>query len=192
MATLILPILRLTIQDMRDQGSIAIADLSSYDGTPTSIALQITPPGWPTIGVPFTPGSVNVYKCGDLGIICALTDCCPMPDGIYAVTYTVTFANNPPESITKTFIKVDQLECRQMNLFLKIDTDCDCETKEQRNYKEQLREVDLLKSGAVAAANDSDVLLASKLYTQADKWIDHIYAQFCSTCSPVPSCDTCN
>jgi hypothetical protein len=196
-----LPSLRLSLIDLRDQGSIAIVDLSSYGVLPITadISLQITPPGWPTLNVPFNPGVVNVYKCGDLGITCPIVDCCPLPDGIYNVVYTVRYipvgsasSAQQTTTINQTFIKVDQLDCRFSNLFLKVDLECDCTSDDQKKYKQQLREVDLLKNGAVAAANDCDELLAYKLYAQADRYIDRIYAQFCSQCSPIPSCDKCN
>lgn len=187
-----LPILRLGSIDLRDQGSFAIVDLSTYATTPTSSVLQVTPPGWPRIGVPFTPGTVNVYKCGDFNITCALVNCCPLPDGIYAVTLTVTFPGQTPTSIDQSFIKVDQLDCRITNLFLKVDLDCDCETQDQKKYKAQIKDIELLRDGAVAAANNCDDLLAYKLYLQADKYIDRVYAKFCSTCTPIPSCDKCN
>ncbi len=123
-----------------------------------------------------------------------------MPDGIYAVEYSVRFypsKNCAPqgqaiEVLKKTFIKVDQLDCRIDNLFLKIDQECDCPTEAQKKYKQQWREVCLLRDGAVAAANDCDDLLAYRLYALADRQIDKIYAQFCSACSPIPSCEKCN
>ena len=196
MVSTVLPLLRLSLLDLRDQGSLAIVDASTYATIPSSIdvALQITPPGWPTINVPFTPGTVNVYKCADLGIVCALADCCPLPDGIYTVVYTVGPTTNPPPlpSITKTFIKVDQIQCRFMNAFLKVDLECDCSSEDQKKYKQELKEIDLLINGAVAAANTCDDLLAYKLYAQADKCINKIYSKFCLYCDPVPSCEQCS
>lgn len=195
--TTTLPVLRLSLLDLRDQGSLAIADVSTYATIPlvSDISLQITPPGWPTINVPFTPGGISVFKCGDLGIICPIVDCCPLPDGIYTVEYTVRYSSNLGqgiETIKKTFIKVDQLDCRIANLFLKIDLECNCPSDEQKKYKLQYREVQLLRDGAVAAANDCDDLLAYKLYACADRQIDKIYAQFCSSCNPIPACEQCN
>ncbi|TXH08741.1 MAG: hypothetical protein E6R03_17665 [Hyphomicrobiaceae bacterium] len=178
-------------------------DLSTYSTLPVSadLAMQITPPGWPTINVPFNPGQVNVYRCGDLGITCPIVECCPLPDGIYSVSYTVRFfpttsvsASTAKSStfISKTFIKVDQLDCRLDNLFLKIDQECDCPDDTQKKYKRQYREACLLRDGAVAAANDCDDLLAYKLYGQANTQVDCIYASFCPSCTPIPSCEQCN
>ncbi len=189
-----LPNLRLGLLDMRDQGSLAISDLSSYSVVPSGsdVAMQITPPGWPTINVPFTPGAVNSYKCSDLGITCGPVDCCPLPDGIYAVVYTVLSGGVIQDSISKTFIKIDQIQCRWMNAFLKVDLECNCASEDQRKYKEELRGIDLLINGAVAAANTCDDLTSMNLYMQADKCIDSIYRKFCLYCGPVPSCEACS
>lgn len=203
MATILtLPVLRLSLIDLRDQGSLGIVDLSTYQTLPSNsdITFQIQPPGWPQLSVDFDPGKTNVYSCSDLGIICPTPDCCPLPDGIYTVTYQVRYTPAPGcgvpgqavEVIKKTFIKVDQLDCRIANLFLKIDQECDCPTEAQKKYKQQYKEVCLLRDGAVAASNDCDDLLAWKLYAQADRQIDKIYSQFCSSCSPIPSCEQCN
>ena len=183
--------------DLLDQGSIAIADLSTYTTLPSTsdVSLQVTPPGWPTMNVPFNPGQVNVYKCGDLGISCALADCCPLPDGIYAATYTVRYmgsSGSTTTSLDKTFIKVDQLDCRIDNLFLKVDMECDCPTDDQKKYKTEIREIRLLRDGAVASANDCDDLSAYRFYQQADRCIDKVYAKFCNSCGPIPSCDQCS
>lgn len=189
-----LPTLRLSLLDLLDQGSLTIVDMSTYSSIPSNsnVALQITPPGWATLNVPFDPGKANVYKCADLGIICATVDCCPLPDGIYAVQYTVRYSGSLTTSINKTFIKVDQLDCRIDNLYLKVDMECDCPSDDQKKYKNDIREIRLLRDGAVAAANDCDDLKATKMYAQADKLIDRVYRKFCSACSPLPSCERCN
>ncbi len=199
----VLPILNLSLFDMRNQSSLAIVDLSSYLTLPTSdqLALQITPPGWPTINVPFTPGTVNVYKCVDLGIECDASECCPLPDGIYDVVYTIAsgspiIPNVPPTtqttSLEKTFIKIDQLRCKFQNAFLKVDLACDCASDEQRQYKQELRRIDLIMNGAVAEANSCNDLMAFNLYQKANQMIDNISCKFGLPCTSVPSCDKCN
>lgn len=192
--TITLPNLRLSIFDARSQEIFGLMDLSSYAAipAPSGVALQITPPGWPTINVPFTPGTTNMYKCADLGIICGPADCCTLPDGIYSVVYTVSNAGTIVDSINKTFIKIDQIQCRWMNAFLKVDLECNCPSEDLRKYKDELRSIDLLINGAVAAANTCDDLTAMNLYMQADKCIDNIYRKFCLYCGPVPSCDQCS
>ena len=195
MNTVTLPNLRLGSIDLGDQGSIAIVDLSTYATIPVSgtYSMQVTVPGWPTTNVPFVPGSVNIYKCGDFGITCAIVNCCPLPDGVYEFQYSIT---NPDGSILtsvdKTIIKIDQLECRYTNAFLKVDLECNCPSEEKRRYKHQLKEINLLMNGAVASANTCDTLTASQMYAQANELINKIYRKFCLYCGPTPGCNECD
>lgn len=188
------PILKLSLLDLRDQGSLAIVDLSTYLSLPDvdDIALQITPPGWPTINVTFNPGTVNVYKCADLGIDCPQPECCPLPDGIYTVRYSI----QPPSSsalayLEQTFIKVDQIKCKFQNAFLKIDMECACKD-EQKALKKELRNIDLLIAGAVAQANDCNPRMAYELYQKANVMLDRISCKFNLPCSGDWSCPQCN
>lgn len=206
MLSIVPPILSLGLVDFRDMTSFAIADLSQYVTIPEAedVSLQITPPGYPRISVDFVPGSVNTYHCTDLGIECPASECCPLPDGIYDVIYTVitdpnVAANNAV--IEKTFIKVDQLKCAYQKAFLKVDLECDCHNHEQARYKQELRRVDLLINGAVAAANDCNNFLAYKLYNKAETILNNIGCKFglpsvsCNECQPCAlqgNCSTCN
>ena len=104
-----LPDLELALIDLRDSSVIAISDLSTYGAIPSSnqLALQITPPGYPTVNVPFSPLNVNVYKCVDLGVTCSDSGCTPLPDGIYEIVYTVVNVQ-PNAVISKKFIKIER------------------------------------------------------------------------------------
>lgn len=191
-----LPILRLGVADLKDSGTLCISDLSKYAVTPTTVVLQITAPGYNTKGLTFIPGQVNCYMCSDLGITCDLEEqCCQLPDGVYDIVYTISGVDSASAPITtsveKTYMKVDQLDCRITNLFLKIDLDCDCGTSDQKRYKAQVKDIELLRDGAVAAANNCDDLSAYRYYKQADKYIDKVYSQFCSMCTPIPACQSC-
>lgn len=201
MISVILPVLSLDILDLRDMNSLAIVDTSSYAVTPTTYSLQITAPGGQTINVPFTPGSVNIYKCSDFGITCGVSECCPLPDGIYDVIYTVQVVGQPNAVIEKTFIRVNQIKCSFQNAFCKIDMECNCLNEEQRSYKKQLDRVDLFISGAVAAANDCNNALAYRLYKKAETILNSLCCKFglptlsCNACSPcviASNCSTCS
>lgn len=212
MATItVLPALDLATADSyNDMNSLSILDLSQYDTLPdpVDVALEITPPGYPTINVPFSPGMNNVYHCSDIGIICGgVSDCCALPDGIYDVKYTVnavatvssavisasssvTALVRGPFSIEKTFIRVDNIRCKWMNAFLKVDLDCPCADVEQKQYKDELKRIDLLINGSVAAANNCDDALASRLYDKANKMLNNLCCKFNMPCSEV-TCNTC-
>lgn len=191
------PILKLSLIDLRDQGSLAIVDLSTYSVLPVTnqYALQITPPGWATVNVAFTPGQVNIYKCADLGISCPQPECCPLPDGIYEVQYTVLPQANASAinaaKLDQTFIKVDQIKCKFQNAFIKVDMECKC-VDDQKALKKELRTIDLLIAGAVAEANNCDPAMAYNLYKKADSMLDRISCTFGLPCSAEWSCPQCN
>lgn len=202
MLTVTLPNLKLAILDLRDQSSLAIVDLSSYAVLPTSadVALQITAPGYETVNVPFIPGNVNIYKCADLGITCGPTECCPLPDGIYGVVYSISpaflsttsgMSIKDAVSLEKTFIKIDQIKCKFQNVFLKVDLECNCGNDAQREYKKELKGIDLMIAGAVAAANDCDSVTSYKLYGKADSMLDNLCCKFGMSCISIFSCPQC-
>ena len=183
-----LPIINLQLVNLNSASLIAIADASSYVTIPTSsqVALRVTAPGYPTINVPFNPGTVNIYKCVDLGITCTDSDCTSLPDGIWEVNYSVTIPGSAntvkgsPNVYTNVlkFIKIDQIKCKFQTIFLKMDTLCNCHNEEQKRLKEKLRHIKLLIDGSVAACNDSEYVLSYDLYTKADYALDHLGCGF--------------
>lgn len=194
-----LPILDLALQDFRDGTTIALVDLSSYVSTPDSshLNLQITPPGYPTIAVSFTPNNVNVYKCADLGITCGDTGCTPLPDGIWDVVYTVIPAVNQSFSATtveRKFIKIDQIKCLYETTFNKVDLECLCYDHEQEKYIKELYRIKLFIDGSVSACNKGNYVLSADLYQRALYLLTHICCRFGiphSTCGFTPSCKIC-
>lgn len=193
--TLSLPILGLSLANINDPSVLSIADISQYSTVPNAntVNMQITAPGAPTTAVTFTPGAVNVYRCGDLGIVCGLTDCCPLPDGVYSVIYSVpvTVGSTVRETISRNFLRVDDIRCKWKKAFLKIDMSCPCEGKEQDQYKDELRRIELLINGAVATANNCDIKGAFALYKKADNMLDLLSCKFGLPCGSAFKCDPC-
>ena len=178
-----LPNLLLSLIDLRSSSIIAISDVSTYTTLPVApnYNMQITPPGYPTLSVAFTPGQVNVYQCADLGLTCGDTDCTPLPDGIYAVVYTVrpaagqTFTTT---TINQKFIKIDHIKCKYQHAFLKIDLECVCHDRNWDTYMGELRMIKLFIDGSVAACNDSNYALSEQLYKRADTMLNGIGKKF--------------
>lgn len=196
MLTITLPTLKLGLWDLRDQSTLGIVDLSSYSVVPNSsqLSMQITAPGYQTVNVTFVPNNVNIYKCADLGITCGATDCCPLPDGIYDVRYTISIPTSTglqATHIEKTFIKIDQIKCKFQNVFLKVDLECNCGRDAQREYKRELKAIDLLIAGSVSAANACDGVLSLSLYKTADQLLDRICCLFGMSCTTIFSCPQC-
>lgn len=183
-----LPSINLQIVNLHSSSLIAIADASTYTTVPSSsmVALQVTPPGFPTINVPFNPGTVNIYKCVDLGITCNDSDCTALPDGIWGLNYSVTIPGSAntiksmPNVYTQAmqFIKIDQFKCKYQNVFLKMDTLCNCHNEEQKRLKYKLRQIKLLVDGSVAASNGGEYVLSYDLYTKASYALDHLGCDF--------------
>lgn len=176
-----LPDLSLALLDLRDSSSFALSDLSVYTTVPNSSqrALQITPPGYDTVNVPFTPQNVNVFKCVDLGITCSDAGCTPLPDGIYNVVYSVTaIGNSPAASINLKFIKIDTIKCKYQHAFLKVDLECGCQNKEYWNFMNELRSIKLYIDGSVAECNAGNYRLSAEYYKKADTMLDKISCKF--------------
>ena len=198
-----LPDLDLNIFDMRDSTTIAIVDVSTYVAIPISsqVALQVTPPGYPTINIPFTPGTVNVYKCVDLGITCNDSGCTSLPDGIYNIIYTIVpniniISPGVNTTVDLKFIKIDQIKCLYQHAFLRIDLQC-CPTEEIKKYKHQLREIKLLVDGSVANCAEGNYRLSFELYSKAEQLLNTISCRFNWNCcnfatSATTFCGSCS
>jgi hypothetical protein len=178
-----LPDLQLALIDLRDASLLAISDVSTYAVIPSTgdVALQITPPGYATVNVPFNPLNVNVYKCVDLGLTCSDSGCTPLPDGIYDIMYTAPI-DDPQKSqftsIQRKFIKIDTIKCKYQHAFLKVDLECGCHNKDYWNYMNELRSIKLYIDGSVAECNNGNYRLSAEYYKKADIMLDKISCKF--------------
>lgn len=178
--TYTLPCLSIAMLDWRDSSIIVLSDTSTYDALPASgtYNFQITTPEYDTISATFTPGSVNVYKCADLGVTCSDTDCTPLPDGIYTIQYSVQPITGQLVTIELKFIKIDQIKCKYEKVFLKVDLECACYDPNQEKYLIELKRIKLYINGSVAECNRSNYKLSYKFYTMADTMLDKISCKF--------------
>lgn len=171
--------LKIIMIDTYDVNSIGFADVSPYptNFTVSNPVFQITVPQFPTINVPFTPKSANVYYADDLNI--GNDNCTALPDGIYNIQFSI----NPSQNLSASFsfLRTYAIRCKYANIFLKIDLDCNCNIKTIQDQLNKLQEADLLINGAIAAANNADYLLSFKLYDKADKLLNKIVDCNCGT-----------
>lgn len=179
MATIdVLPVLRIALIDERSSDIITLGDRSTYAVVPgvNDVAMQISAPGYPIVNVPFTPGANNTYTCTDLGITPTTTNCCPLPDGIYSVTYTAPGlgASAVPVTIDQKFIKIDTIKCCFEKAFLKVSLECNCTTPEQDRYLKELDRIELYMYASVAECNAGNYKLSYDYYQRADKMLDKI------------------
>lgn len=154
--------------------TIGIADISIYAPTytvPSTLQIEITPPGFAKVTVDFTTKNANIYRALDLGLTCTET-CMEMPDGIYEVKYSTPAPKIA--SITKYFIKVDRIKNVYMNKFLSVDMECNCTTEKNQKLKKELQKVNMLIEGAVAAANQCDLVTSKSRYQKAESLLKQI------------------
>lgn len=146
--------------------SLAIADTSKYvvGYTATSPTIQIIPPTFEPISLAFVAGSIQVYDSSNLGISCEWCDKVSLPDGIWTVKYT----NYPSTdySIEKSFIRVDNLQAKLDEIFLRLDF-MQCDNKIKKTEQELIDRIQLYIDGAIASANNCAIKQANNLYCKA-------------------------
>lgn len=163
--------MRLDLDVLRNSSikRMVITDESLYESTiPTGATLEITPPGWNKIVVPFTPNAANSYTSINLGLSC--DDYIALPDGIYKLKYSVF--PNTTNFVEKTFMRVEKLICKYGKVLLNLHLEDDCPI--DKSSLDKMNEIRLLIEGAVAAANSCDNELAYQLYDKANCLLDRI------------------
>ncbi len=158
--------------------TLGIADASTYPDSPAVVApsIDITIPGFGVVTIPFVPNDFNVFNSTTLEITAVGDDLTPIPDGVYTLTYSVTPAYE--NFVTKTIMRVEQLQERFDEAFMKLDMmECDRAIKTQS--KVDLLSIYFLIQGSIAAANNCAVDTANKLYLQASKMLTNFIKNNC-------------
>jgi len=161
--------LDLNIINTHNIKTIGIADASVYPENfiITSPTLEITPPGYPKVNLPFVAKSVNIFNSNNLLITnCVLSEALlsTLPDGFYKVKYSIQPALT--NYVEKSFFRIDSLKCKYTKAHLSIDIGCEiCDSKDAT--KKLLQKVRLLLDGVIASANECDEDSAMRKYKQA-------------------------
>ncbi len=165
------PKLDLIIIDTHSTLSIALADTSSYPTgwINTNPTIQITPPGYELVTLPFTPTSMQVYKAINLGIVCNSCGDIELPDGIWKFKYSVYPAN--VNYVEKSFVRIDRLQEKLDELYLNLDIS-ECDEKIKREDKEVLSIIQDYIEGAVSAGNKCVDKLFTVYYQKATQMIN--------------------
>lgn len=175
MADLKLDILVIPTYNTKTMG---VADASTYPDSPPISAptIEIDVPGFGVATLPFVPNDFNIFSSNNIGLTGIGEPSLPLPDGQYKLTYSVTPAYE--NYVTKTFMRVDQLQEEFDKVFMGLDMmECDLATKKQA--KVDLYTVYLLIQGSMAAANNCAVDVANKLYTKASKMLANMSNNNC-------------
>jgi hypothetical protein len=158
--------------------TLGIADSSVYadDLVIQSPTIEITIPGLGLVSIPFVPSDFNVFNSGILEITEPTEDSVNLPDGVWTITYSIYPSHL--YSVTKNILRVDQLQEKFDQAFMKLDMmECDGVIKKQA--KVELNTIWFLIQGAIAAANNCAVNAANKLYIQASKQLDTFIKNNC-------------
>jgi|SRR6185436_9048172 len=160
--------------------TLGIADISTYPAMPPisspSLTIEI-PNGFGNITLPFIPNDFNVLNSLSLGLSASGEDLTPLPDGVYTITYSIAPAFE--NFVTKTIIRVEQLQEKFDNAFMKLDMmECDRAIKTQS--KVDLSTIYFFIQGSIAAANNCAIDVSNTLYSQADKMLCHFIKNNCN------------
>ena len=158
--------------------NLAVMDASVYPDNPPLVSgatIDIDVPGFGLVSLPFIIEELNVFTSSNLGISAAGVSQ-PLPDGIYHLKYST--APSTVNFVEKTIIRVDQLQEKFDEAFMKLDMmECDRAIKTQA--KVDLNTVYFFIQGAIAAANNCAEVEANKLYQQADKMLNNFIKTNC-------------
>jgi len=158
--------------------TLGIADASTYPDSPPVVAptLEITVPGFGIATVPFVINDFNIFSSNNLGLTEIGDPTLPLPDGLYTLTYSVTPAYE--NFVTKTFMRVEQLQEKFDTVFMSLDMmECDMAIKQQA--KVELNTAYFYIQGAIAAGNNCAIDVANKLYIQASKKLAYMTKNNC-------------
>lgn len=158
--------------------NLAVMDASVYPDDPPLVSgatIDIDVPGFGLVSLPFYIQEMNIFTSSNLGISAVGVNQ-PLPDGIYHLRYSIAPAT--VNYIEKTIIRVDQLQEKFDEAFMKLDMmECDRAIKTQA--KVDLNTVYFFIQGAIAAANNCAEVEANKLYTQANNMLNNFIKTNC-------------
>ena len=158
--------------------TLGIADASVYNPLEviSSATIEITPPGFDTVSLPFNMENYNVYTSSTLGITEIGVTYLPLPDGVYGLKYSIAPAY--VTYIERTIMRIEQIQEKFDAAFMKLDMmECDKAIKTQA--KVNLNTIYFMIQGSVAAANNCAVYEANKLYVTANKMLDSFIRNNC-------------
>ena len=181
--------LDLNVESTHNIKTLAIADMSFYANTPSGATLEITPPNFTKVTIPFHFNEVNVYNSNTLKLSSVIDPDLlgPLPDGIWKLRYSIQPASTT--FIQRKFFRTNAIECKYQNIFLSVDLFADCSTESSyclpnsnkyKNKIDKIKEIELMINGAISAANRGEDDYAMMLYKRADSLLTNF--SNCQTC----------
>lgn len=164
--------LRLIPEETFDSTSFAIGDASIYQFAPANVSFEVTPPlPYSKINVPFTPRVKNIFYSYNIGV-CDDSCAVDLPDGPYTVKYSVE--PNSINTTTRSWYRITKIKAKYERIFLAVDIMCPCNGHTKNKLKNELRDIEIIIEGCLAAANNEDLATAEALYNKANSLLDNI------------------
>lgn len=164
--------LDLLIIDTHDPLTLGVGDISFYPQglSILSPTIEITPPGWNKVTLPFTAKNLTIYNSNLLGITCSDVECgySDLPDGIWKIKYSITPANE--RFVEKSFYRTEAIQRNWATSFLYTDVN-KCDGKAKLLQKQTLDEIWSLIQGAIADANECNDMAANNKYQLASSML---------------------
>lgn len=175
MATLTLDIQPLQTYDLETLG---VLDASTYPASPPVInpTIEITPPGFNSVAIPFNTGTYNLFNSSMLGISAVDEPLQPLPDGVYYLKYSV--APTLTTFVSKSFMRVNSIQSKFDTAFMTSEL-MECNNKLKEQSKTQLDTIYYLIQGSIAAANNCAITEAEQLYSKANSMLDSFIKKGC-------------
>lgn len=152
--------------------SLSIADASTYVTSPplvNSPTIEITPPGYLTISLPFETEGLTTYLSSTLGITGPLEGLCNLPDGVWLFKYSVS--PQYKNYVEKSFMRTEIIQEKFDRAFMKLDM-MECDKAIKKQHQVELNTIYFFIQGSIASANNCSLLEAQRLYDAADKMLD--------------------
>ena len=157
--------------------TLGVADISVYVGVPVAPTIEITIPNTTTIAsLPFTPDDFNVFNSTSLGLTAVGQPLAPLPDGVYFIVYSISPAAT--YHVEHNIMRTAQIQEKFDNAFMKLDMMV-CDGPIRTQAKVTLNSIYYLIQGSIAAANNSAIATANKLYAQADMMLNNFIRNNC-------------
>jgi hypothetical protein len=166
--------LDLLVVDTHNPQTLGIADTSFYPLGLQIItpSIQITPPSYPKITLPFASQNLTIYNSNILGITCIGGDCngtVDLPDGIWKLKYTIAPANE--RLVEKSFMRTEKIQQQWGIAFLSAEIK-GCDSRLNQQQKDELDTIFDLIQGAIASANQCNDISAMNKYRLAQSLLN--------------------
>ena len=167
------PIIKFLVPDLHSLTDIGVADASFYptNYTITDPTVEITPPGFPKIALPYSNGQLTIFNSNDLNITCVTdpVNLTALPDGMWTIRMSI--APNLTYNSSLSYLRTTNIRRKFGIALMKTDLTC-CAGPMNSQQKAYLDEISYYIDCATAAGNDCNPTVAMELLRTANKLLN--------------------